>query len=203
MIELFEITLACEGAMFDTMSIADDVVNRITQHYHHIGQSLAWPDTNRPRSTLRSPTPVHADIARFVQIANGDVDRATVNDQTIGELIERFQNLLDLLFLPANGQYTYRIPATFWGEAGIGQVLARVQAWLRHDDLISFTDAAQLLFPEIACTNLQAARMRVKRLTERGDLMVYRAPDESNPTQQARVSRQAIEALQAAGYGHN
>jgi hypothetical protein len=33
--------------------------------------------------------------------------------------------------------------------------------------------------------------------------MVYLAPDEPNPTQQARVSRQAIEALHAAGYEHN
>ena len=189
--------------MFDTTSIADDVVSRITQHYHHIGQNLAWPDTNWPHSTAQSPTPVHADIARFVQIANGEVDRTIANDQTIGELIERFQNLLDLLFLPANGQYSYRIPTTFWSEAGIGQVLARVQAWLRHDDLISLSEAAQLLFPKIADINLQAARMRVKRLAERGDLMVYLAPDEPNPTQQARVSRQAIEALQAAGYAHN
>jgi len=189
--------------MFDVTVIADDVVNRITQHYHHIGQSLAWPDTNQPSYPAHPPTPLHADIARFVQIANGDLDRATADNQTIGELIERFQNLLDLLFLPANGQYTYRIPATFWSQPGIGQVLARVQAWLRHDDLISFTDAAQLLFPGIARTNMQAARMRVKRLAERGDLMIYLAPDEPNPTQQARVSRQAVEALQAAGYEHN
>ena len=33
--------------------------------------------------------------------------------------------------------------------------------------------------------------------------MVYLAPDEPNPMQQARVSRQAIEALQTAGYEHN
>ena len=189
--------------MFDTPSIAHDVVSRITQHVHHIGQNLAWPDTLRPRSTAQSPTPIHADIARFVQIANGAVDRTTADDQTIGELIERFQNLLDLLFLPANGQYSYRIPTTFWSETGIGQVLARVQAWLRHDDLISLSEAAQVLFPTLAETNLQAARMRVKRLTERGDLMIYLAPDEPNPTQQARVSRQAIEALQAAGYAQN
>jgi len=189
--------------MFDVTTIADDVVSRITQHYHHIGRSLAWPDINRPLSPTTPPTPLHADIERFVQIANGDIARSSADDQTIGELIERFQNLLDLLFLPANGHYSYRIPTTFWSQPGIGQVLARVQAWLRHDDLISFTEAAQLLFPDIARTNVQAARMRVKRLTERGELMVYFAPDDPNPTQQARVSRQAIEALQAAGYEHN
>jgi hypothetical protein len=123
------------------------------------------------------------------------------DEQVIGATIERLQNLLDLLFLPANGQYSYRIPATFWTDPGIGQVLARVQAWLRHDDLISFTEAALLLFPELAHTHIQAARMRVKRLTERGELMVYSAPDEPNPTQHARVSRQAIEAIRAAEQG--
>ena len=186
--------------MFDPISIADDVVNRVSERYQRISGSLAWPETDFPSSAARPPTPLHADIARFVQIATGEQNRATADDQTIGELIERFQNVLDLLFLPASGRYAYRIPATFWSEPGIGQVLARVQAWLRHDDLIPLTEAAQLLFPDIARTNLQAARMRVKRLTERGELMVYLAPDEPNPTQQVRVSRQAIEALHAAGY---
>ena len=189
--------------MFDSSTIADDVVRRMVLHYQRIGRSLAWPDTGATPSRAQPPTPLHADIARFVAIANDEHDRATADDQTIGELIERFQHLLDLLFLPANGQYSYRIPATFWNEPGIGQVLARVQAWLRQDDLITLTEAAQLLFPNVADTNLQAARMRVKRLTERGELMVYLAPDEPNPTQQARVSRQAINAIQAAGYNHS
>jgi hypothetical protein len=186
--------------MFDAMTIADDVVSRVSDHYQRIGHNLAWLEADSCSPAVRPPTPLHADIARFVQIANGEHNRATADDQLIGELIERFQNLLDLLFLPATRRYAYRIPVTFWEEPGIGQVLARVQAWLRQDDLIPLTEAAQLLFPDVARTNLQAARMRVKRLTERGELMVYLAPDEPNPTQQARVSRQAIEALQAAGY---
>jgi hypothetical protein len=74
-----------------------------------------------------------------------------------------------------------------------------VQAWLRRDDRIGYTEAAQLLFPELAQANIQAARMRVKRMVERGELMMYIDPSEPNPTQQARLSRQAIEALHAAG----
>jgi len=186
--------------MFDPTTIADDVVSRVNEHHQRIGHSLVWPHADSRSFADGPPTPLHADIARFVQIANGEHNRTTADDQTIGELIERFQTLLDLLFLPATGRYAYRIPVSFWEQPGIGQVLARVQAWLRQDDLIPLTEAAQLLFPDVARTNLQAARMRVKRLTERGELMVYLAPDEPNPTQQARVSRQAIEALQAAGY---
>ena len=186
--------------MFDPTTIADAVGSRVSEHYQRIGRSLAWPQTDSASSAVRPPTPLHADIARFVRIANAEQDRALADDQTMGELIERFQNVLDLLFLPATGRYAYRIPAPFWREPGLGHVLARVQAWLRQDDLIALTEAALLLFPEVAHTNLQAARMRVKRLTERGELMVYLAPDEPNPTHQVRVSRQAIEALHAAGY---
>lgn len=187
--------------MFNQLLITADVVTRISQHYQRIGRNLSWPSDTSDTLSVRPPTPLHVDIARFVAIANGELDRTQADDLLIGETIERLQNLLDLLFLPANGQYTYRIPVTFWSEPGIGQVLAQVQAWLRHDDLISFTEAAQLLFPELAGAQIQAARMRVKRMTERGELMIYYAPDEPNPTQQARVSRQAIEAIQAAGQG--
>ena len=184
--------------MFDATTITDDVVQRVTLHYRQIERSLAWPaaETDTPAGFS---TPLHADIARFVQIANGELDRAAVDDQALGEIIERFQRLLDLLFAPASGFYAYTVPASFWTQTAIGQALAHVQAWLRHDDLIGYTEAAQLLFPDLAQANIQASRMRVKRMVERGELMMYIDPSEPNPTQQARLSRQAIEALRAAG----
>lgn len=40
--------------------------------------------------------------------------------------------------------------------------------------------------------------MRVRRLVERGKLLSYIDPAEANPTQQMRVSRQAVEAMQVA-----
>jgi hypothetical protein len=184
--------------MFDATLITNDVVLHVTQHYRQIEQSLAWPAPEAD-AAHDFPTPLHADIARFVRIANGELDRAAVDDHALGEIIERFQRLLDLLFAPASGFYAYTIPAAFWTQTAIGQVLAHVQAWLRRDDLIGYTEAAQLLFPDLAPANIQAARMRVKRMVERGELMIYIDPGESNPTQRARLSRQAIEAIRAAG----
>jgi hypothetical protein len=181
--------------MFDTEAITTDVVTRIIKHSQRIEERLTWPEREETATQQRPPTPLHEDIALFVRIANGEIDRATVDDQLIGDIIERVQRMLDLLFLPANGIYTYRVPQAFWSETRIGQVLAHVQAWLRQDDLIGLTEAAELLFPELAQKNMQAARMRVRRLTERGELMVYIDPSEPNPTQQTRVSRQAIAAL--------
>ncbi|MCQ3980105.1 MAG: hypothetical protein DPW09_42350 [Anaerolineae bacterium] len=71
--------------------------------------------------------------------------------------------------------------------------------WASRTNLISYTEAAQILFKDLAGQNIQAARMRIKRLVERGELMSYLALDEVNPTQQVRISRQAVEALLAAG----
>jgi hypothetical protein len=188
--------------MFDASVITGDVVQRITQHYQQIERSLTWPAAEAGAAP-EFATPLHADIARFVQIANGQIDRVAIDDQSLGEIIERFQRLLDLLFAPASGFYSYTIPPSFWTQTAIGQALAHVQAWLRRDDLIGYTEAAQLLFPELALANIQAARMRAKRMVERGELMVYIDPSEPNPTQQARLSRQAIEALRAAGRIHD
>ena len=187
--------------MFDTNTIMHDVVTRVTRHYREIGKKLDWEKDTTDAIVETYPTPLHADIALFLQIANGELDRSAADEQMIGDIVERLQQFLDLLFLPAHGRLTYSIPSSFWVEPGIGQVLVRVQAWLRQDDLISFTEAAQSLFPELAENNIQAARMRIKRLTENGTLMMYLDPDEPNPTQQTRVSRQAIEAFRAAGQG--
>lgn len=185
--------------MFDAASLAEPILQRATQHYTLLAHALHWSSPDAARSQGRPPTPLHADLALFVTIANGELDRASVDDQVLGDIIERFQNLLDLLFKPVSGYYGYSIPPNFWTTTPLGHVLARVQAWLRHDDLMSYTDAAHLLFPDMAGTNLQAARMRVKRLVERGLLQGYSDPHEPNPTQQSRISRQAAEALIAAG----
>lgn len=61
------------------------------------------------------------------------------------------------------------------------------------------TNPRGIFVEDLAGQNIQAARMRIKRLVERGELMSYVALDEANPTQQMRISRQAVEALLAAG----
>lgn len=194
--------------MFEVDSIAERVIQRINDQSAILHEALHWSPssptlTGLPsaieQSAEQAPTPLHANLALFVAIANGELDRDTIDAQQLAEIIERLQWLLDLLFKPVSGYYGYHIPPSFWTEIPIGQILARVQAWLRRDDLISYTDAAQLLYPDVAEQNLQAARMRVKRLVERGLLQSYSDPQAANPTQQVRISRQAAEALLATG----
>ena len=133
-----------------------------------------------------------------MQVANDEFDRTTIGDEKVGEVMETLQRITDLLFSRAEGSYVYAIPNSFWTQSDIGQVLGRVQAWLRRDDLITYTEAAQILFSKLAGENIQAARMRIKRLVERGKLMSYVALDEVNPTQRMRVSKLTVEALLAA-----
>lgn len=185
--------------MDEVNALAEAIVHRIAQQQQFLSNALHWPLPDLEEHQQRLPTPLHADLSLFVAIARGEVERSTADSQMIGDVIERLQHLLDLLFKPVSGYYGYSIPPNFWTTTPLGQVLARVQAWLRADDLISFSEAAELLFPEIASTNLQAARMRVKRLVERGLLQSYRDPREPNPTHQRRVSRLAADALKASG----
>lgn len=185
--------------MFDQDTITRDVINRVLTHYRQLGQLLYWEGSSDSINRPFQSSPLLNKVRLLVQIANEELDRAAVEDQVVGEVVDTLQDVIDVLFARANGPYAYTIPASFWSQPGIGQVMARVQAWLRRDDLISYTVAAHILFKDLAGQNIQAARMRIKRLVERGELMSYVALDEANPTQQVRVSRQAVEALLAAG----
>ena len=185
--------------MFDNEIIIQEVVRRVLNHYRHLGQGLYWAGSSDSMETPLTSSPLRNDMGLLVRVANGELNRAETDDETIGEVLETLQRVIDVLFARANGSYAYAIPAAFWAQSSLGQVVARVQAWLRQDDLINYTEAARILFSELAQHNIQAARMRLKRLVERGELMSYVALDEANPTKRSRVSRQAVEALRAAG----
>jgi hypothetical protein len=183
--------------MFDPDAIAEEVLGRVRRHTRLVQTALYAPPALPALPDNDGPAPLRSDIERLVVIANGAVDRRLADVDSVADVLELVQRVLDILFAQAYETTLPRIPASFWASPGIGQVLAHVQAWLRHDDLISYTQAAQLLFPSLAQQNVQAARMRIKRLTEGGTLMLYRDPSTPNPTQQVRVSRQAVEALRA------
>jgi hypothetical protein len=185
--------------MFDADVIVEDVLQRVRRHVQLIHSALYSSSQLPVFPDLLQASPLQEDIRHLVSIANGELDRALVDADTVADVLEQVQRVLDTLFARAYGLSIPSIPASFWTAPGIGQVIAHVQAWLRHDDLISYTQAAHVLFPSLAQENVQAARMRVKRLTEQGKLMQYVDPSAANPTQQVRVSRQAVEALQAVG----
>lgn len=184
--------------MFDLETIAHAIITQVHQHYRHLRHALYDDvETSMPDSTPRSG-PLHDDILLLVQVANGELDRRMADDETIAAVLDAVHRVVEVLTVPAGGSMVASVSSTFWAQPGIGQVLTYVHAWLRQDDLIGYTEAAHLLFPDLAQRNIQAARMRIKRMVERGELLSYLDPAEPNPTHQARVSRQAIEALAIA-----
>ena len=185
--------------MFDADAIVRDVIGRVLANYQRIGHRLYHNGSGDPPKAPLQSSPLRDDIMLLVRIANGDIDRATVGDEEVGAVVEAVERLIELLFARPGEPHAHHIPAAFWSQPGIGQALAHVQVWLRRDDLIGYTEAAQLLFGELAYANIQAARMRVKRLVERGALLAYAAPGEANPTRRGRVSRMAAQALRDAG----
>lgn len=184
--------------MFDTDTIAHEVFSRVYAHYHQLGRVLYPTGMREQPKPLLHDSPLYADVSLLVQVANGAYARATVDKDLLDNVFDAVQRLTDLLTIPAGGTMLAIPASTFWAQPGIGQVLTHVHAWLRSDDLIGYSEAAHVLVPDLAETNIQAARMRIKRLVERGTLLSYINPDEANPTRQMRVSRQAVEALRAA-----
>jgi hypothetical protein len=184
--------------MFEQEAIEQDLSRHLYRRYSQIHEALYRSQV--PPKPAYDEGRLHQNLGVLIAVANGTMKRSEASEDQIADILEMTEQLIDLLFGRVYDQPLGSLPPYFWNETSVGQMLAHVQAWLRQDDLISLSDAAQLLYPELAETNLQAARMRVKRLTEQGRLMQYRDLRVHNRMQQLRVSRQAVEAL---GYAQN
>lgn len=130
--------------------------------------------------------------ARLLALAaNGQLQRDPETLETIRHLV---QDLLEWLFGAPKKPYFTAIPIEFWSQPGLGELLAHVQAWLSHDDWISYTEAARRLYAG-EMLSPDAALARIRRLVERGTLLRYRNPDGRNEQHASRVSAQAVNQL--------
>jgi len=124
-------------------------------------------------------------LAEIARCAGGGVQHSQ-DGFTEGVIQEGIQDLMERLFCPPGLYTTYDIPSRFW-EHPLGQMVARALLWIRGDELITMTEAA-----EIRGVTVQAISqaVRVGRLTR------YVDPDATNP-QRSRtlVSRHEVEAL--------
>jgi hypothetical protein len=131
-----------------------------------------------------------SDLAQNLQLialaATGEVGRGYV---TLGRLAQSIHDLLSRLFVPPDmGHYLIEryIPKQLWYE-DLGQMVARAQRWLLRDELISLSQAAELLDVHVS-----AIRNRIYRRT----LTPYYDPDAANPQRFTTfVLRSEVEAL--------
>lgn len=186
--------------MFDSRQITQDLSIQISTHLSRTLKSVFDPDS-KPSANLdkdslhqlmQGQSALADNIRLLVRIANGEIPGDLADDILVDEVEEALQAMLKVLFAsPANPQH-YEIPSPFWNTE-FGQVIQHCQLWLRGDDLISYTEAAGILW---TADDVQTARMRIKRMVERGELTAYIDPTERNPQRAARVSRLEVEAYQ-------
>lgn len=131
-----------------------------------------------------------SDLAQHLQLialaATGKVDRSYV---TLDSVSLSIHDLLSRLFVPPDmGHYPIEryIPKRFWYD-DLGRMVARAQRWLLRDELISLSQAAELLDVHVS-----AIRNRIYRRT----LTPYYDPDAANPQRFTTfVLRSEVEAL--------
>ncbi|MBZ0305667.1 MAG: hypothetical protein K8I82_06330 [Anaerolineae bacterium] len=178
--------------MFDSKQLTQEVLQQMTAHFAHLVHTLLQDKTNLPRlvtddwaAVIDHLTSLKQDIRLLTQIANGDIPGDLADDDLMNDVSQAIESVCRALF---SSPRQYTIPSAFWNTE-LGRVIQHCQVWLRGDDLISYTEAAELLWPQ---ESVQAARMRLKRMVERGELTAYTDPQENNPQHAARVSRAEV-----------
>jgi hypothetical protein len=181
--------------MFDPDEITQDVIRQLNSHLAQLVKTLLRDKANLVRLATENwdqvaaeLSPLKGEIRLLTRVANGDFPGDLADENLIEDVENAIDSVCSRLFLTPGSPYQLAIPAAFW-DTSLGQVIRHCQVWLRGDDLITYTEAAELLWPD---DDIQAARMRIKRLVERGVLSSYTEPRENNPQRNARVSRAEV-----------
>jgi hypothetical protein len=181
--------------MFDTDDITQDVIQQFSEYLSQLVKMLLRDKKNLSRlqtenwdEVVADLSPLRDEIRLLTRVANGDIPGDLADEDLLGDVEDAIDSVCSRLFLAPGSPHQVAIPPTFW-TTPLGQVIRHCQMWLRGDDLISYTEAAELLWPE---DDIQVARMRIKRLVERGVLSAYTDPHENNPQRAARVSRAEV-----------
>lgn len=184
--------------MFDINQITESLAIQISLYYRqtlslffddeslpeNLKDEVAWQKAIEQNTTLMTP------LRLLIRVANNEIPGDLADQLMMDDVNDAIQIICKILFSSPGNLRRYEIPHLFW-ETELGQVIRHCQLWLRGDDLISYTEAAAILFPELPH---QTARMRLKRMVERGELTRYVDPNENNPQRSARVSREEVEA---------
>lgn len=198
--------------MFDPKSITEWTVGQLQWHAQRLHMRAFWgsapatgeapPYAAQLHQAIES-SPLREEVNLLCRVANGEIARDSASEQLVAEVIGTVQELAELLCVPPWGPGGYTIDRAFWATPA-GQVMLHAQRWARGEELISYSQAAQLLDPLSWSETLQgeartraqeAARARVRRLVEAGELTGYLDPLERHPNRQGRVSRSEVEAL--------
>lgn len=167
---------------FDPHAITEYVVGQLAWHLQAIHMRLFWgsvpqgePHYGVQVHQAKDSSPLAEEIALLCRAANSQIDRACVGEQQLAEIADTIQGIVEVTAAPALLS-SYTIEEGYW-QTPIGELIAHVQAWLRHDDLIPAAEAARMLYPwdmKGDKAGQSRAQARVRRQAEAGELRRYR-----------------------------
>ncbi len=177
--------------MFNADKISSDLIEQISHHLSRLMRHLLgeFAQVPLPDQIRQDSAPLLEQVRLLVRVANGDIPGDLADEDCLADVEEAIDSICQALFAAPGSPRRYTIPNSFW-DTDLGQVIRQCQMWQRGDDLITFTEAAEIMWPD---QDVQAARMRIKRMVERGELTGYTDPRASNPQHAARVSRLEVE----------
>ncbi len=121
----------------------------------------------------------------LVRVANREISRDAADDACIEEVSAALKQVVDVF----TAKTKIRLPA-FWDLPGMGQVCAAVVRWLYGDDLLSYTDAAFVLFDDAETLRPSTLTQRIRSLIKQGRLTPY-----TDPRHAQRVLLSEVEQL--------
>ena len=177
--------------MFDPQEITEWTIAQISWHMQSLHMRLFWgsePAAEPPYSIqlwqARQSSPLREEIALLCRAANGAIDRQAASAETLGEIAETVQSIVEATAAPTILN-AYTIEDAYWSTP-IGELIAVVLAWQRGDDLMSYMDAGRLLVaagltpypPDRDLTDRERKSLaeRVRRLAEGERVRRYRNP---------------------------
>ena len=163
--------------MFNKHQIAQDTIAGVLRRYQEMARHLYHVGTLDDPVQPLVDSPLRQRIELLVDVANNHAH----HESEVHEALMALSNAIE--GVPAH----YLHPHT-------AQVIQRVQLWLHRDELITLSEAAQMLRGAAEPADL----MYVRRLIDRGDLAEYTDPDEPNPRRNGRVGRKQVERVRDA-----
>lgn len=177
--------------MFDAEKITRDVIFRVMNHMEWKYLNQLWFVAPDVLSASAQPHPVEQSPLREIihtlcRVVNEQPER---DDQTVFEVMDMTQSLAETLYsTPLDSAYI--IPEHFW-TTDLGKLIVIARLWAQGDELITLSEAAQILRGAAEDRDLVYINDQIKR----GRLTRYTDPDEPNPQRAGRVSRQQVERL--------
>jgi hypothetical protein len=176
-----------DSPRFDADAIANDVIERVRQHIGRLGL-LVYVGGVLPQTRDESYCDLRAEIETLCGVANCEVERATADEDTVGEIGELVQDIAALCAPWWASQYPI---SADWRKAELGRAWDAARFWLVSDDAITLSDAAMLLYGRADAADLN----KIDRLIRRQKLTGYIDPAEGNSQRARRVLSREVDNL--------